>query len=205
MMVLGPKHVGAFLMFQCVNFINSYKCSGWCNNWVITWHNWAMASLPDRRVPVNLKAPPPPTVSSASCQGTSPRMRNIMTTSSTYWSRVWENINQHLLQDDWPSKRYRITRDIVSTQIRHHKIHLQSSDIRLPCIQMDTLICRRISCGETALVWQLMRMRAEFMSETELSIHSSSLTGFSKLLFSALVQTECCTLALIPYGTLRRQ
>ena len=43
------------------------------------------------------------------------------------------------------------------------------------------------------------------MSETDLSTHSRFLTGFSKLLFSALVQTECCTLAVIPYGTLRHQ
>jgi len=63
-----------------------------------------------------------------------------MTTSSTYLSRVWENINQYLLQDDWRSKRYRITRDIVSTQIRHHKIHLQASDICLRFAQTDTLI-----------------------------------------------------------------
>jgi len=27
MMVLGPKHVGAFLMFKCVNFFKFYICA----------------------------------------------------------------------------------------------------------------------------------------------------------------------------------
>ena len=33
MMVLGPKHVGAVLVFQCVKIL--YKCISWYNNWVI--------------------------------------------------------------------------------------------------------------------------------------------------------------------------
>jgi hypothetical protein len=62
---------------------------------------------------------------------------------------------------------YGIVQDIIPTQTRLRKVHLQASDTCVQCTQTDKLIHRKTSCGATAMIWHWTRARVALLLRTD--------------------------------------
>lgn len=94
-------------------------------------------------------------------------MRITIRFASPDWARVWANMSKPFLKEEISTTWYRVIYDIIPTQSRLHKIHLQASDACTKCAQTDTLLHQLTTCGTAAEIWTSTRSRLAMMMRTD--------------------------------------
>jgi len=78
---------------------------------------------------------------------TKPREVRIMHLQSAInWSLVWDNLHNVILPDGARSAWYRVIHDIITTNVRLHRIRLTDTEICTHCMRQCTILRRLTEC-----------------------------------------------------------
>jgi hypothetical protein len=72
----------------------------------------------------------------------------------TDWKRVWTNLHDAWTAETITPMWYAVIHDLVSTNVRLHKIRLADTSDCKECGNVDTLSHRLTECGEGKNIWE---------------------------------------------------
>jgi len=85
---------------------------------------------------------------------------------NTHWNTVWKNIHCTPVPGGKKAAWYKVTHDILPTNVRLHKIRISPTDKCNNCGMHDTLQHRLIECGEGPQIWQWTTQKLDLILRT---------------------------------------
>jgi hypothetical protein len=93
------------------------------------------------------------------------------------WKHVWNNLHSTPVGNTDKIQWYRVMHDIISTNVRLHRIRLVNTEGCTICGQRDSLEHRLIECGEATIMWNWTRSKiASIMRTSAVNIATEWLT-----------------------------